>query len=499
VKQRNREAATGNAGDIDIALTGDLTMQGYSAIGLGGGITSDTQHVGELVDANGMPRGRGGNISLSAHSLEMSGSSHISSTTSGVADSGDIAIDLSGHLSLTADASPLPPTIATNAAASPSEPARVGGSGSIAISVISQEPGEGYIRVSGHPDSPNRASISSNTFAGESSGSISLHATGPVELDHSLVLSKVADDPAPGSQSGSVEVRSQSSVSLRDSLLSSGSDGVGIAGNTVVSGTDVLLERADVDSGAFGTASAGGVEIAASGQLTLRDSSVSTFSSATESGGEGGSITLSSGPSAELLLEHSTLISTSFTASGGNITINAAGSPLTVRDSLVVASAKAGGNGGNVTINEAGRSIIQRSQVLADAEAGNGGNITISIVNGEVFVQDSQSILGADSQRGINGQISVSAPDTDLNTALKPQDVDASRPPELATNACAPSRGIERSTFVREGRGGVGEQPDGYLGSAPAEHSSTADKAAPRARAATPGGVLVAGATSTCR
>jgi hypothetical protein len=188
-------------------------------------------------------------------------------------------------------------------------------------------------------------------------------------------------------------------------------------------------------------------------------------------------VELTSGASDELLIDRTSVTSVSFTADGGDIRVNAGGSPIIMRDSLLAASARAGGDGGNVVINNAGQTILQRSQILAKAEGGNGGDITISLINGEIFIQDSESILSADSQLGINGQITINSLDTDLNSQIQPKDVDVSRPPELGTNACAPARSGDRSTFVRAGRGGVAEKPDGYLTAMPAGASEDAKRA----------------------
>ena len=66
-----------------------------------------------------------------------------------------------------------------------------------------------------------------------------------------------------------------------------------------------------------------------------------------------------------------------------------------------------------------------------------------------------------------------------LNAAIKPQDIDNDAPPELSASACTRPEG--RSTFVREGNGGVAEGLDNYLTIAGAEgqqHEAAAEAAA---------------------
>ena len=84
--------------------------------------------------------------------------------------------------------------------------------------------------------------------------------------------------------------------------------------------------------------------------------------------------------------------------------------------------------------------------------------------------------MSADSGSGINGEVTIDSPNTDLNSALQPQDVDISRPATLASDVCTRTTTDSRSTFVRAGRGGVAERPDGYLTTTTADASEDAKR-----------------------
>jgi len=225
----------------------------------------------------------------------------------------------------------------------------------------------------------------------------------------------------------------------------------------------ISLQDARLSTSTSGTGTAGNITLLGSGGLRLSGSTLQSSSTAATNGGAGGSIALTSGLSDVFVVENSRIDTNAVSAAGGDITIDAGGSPLAFQNSVILASAGAAGNGGDITINNAGDVVLAGSGILAQADRGNGGAITINIIDGGVFLQDSASLVSADSQEGINGAVNINAPNTDLNAALTPQEVDVSQPAQLSSNACAPSGANARSTFVREGRGGVAETPDGYL------------------------------------
>jgi hypothetical protein len=190
-----------------------------------------------------------------------------------------------------------------------------------------------------------------------------------------------------------------------------------------------------------------------------------------------------------LLIENSTVTTNAEAAEGGDITLDGGGSSIYLNNSVLFASAGANGNGGDVTISNINQTLIEHSLILAQAVQGNGGSILLTLQDGATFLQDSSTLINADSQQGINGEVTINRPNTDLNSSIQPQEVDVSKPAELGDDVCAPATPGARSTFVREGRGGVAESPDGYMTTMPAsgaapDRTSASDRSVPVARTA---------------
>jgi large exoprotein involved in heme utilization and adhesion len=108
-------------------------------------------------------------------------------------------------------------------------------------------------------------------------------------------------------------------------------------------------------------------------------------------------------------------IATSATASdGGNIQV-AAGRMLHLDHSAITTSVQGGaGNGGNISIDPH-YVLLDNSRIVAQAVGGNGGNIHIAA---GTFIQDPASLISASSALGIDGDVTVDAPNTDVSGAM---------------------------------------------------------------------------------
>jgi filamentous hemagglutinin family protein len=332
---------------------------------------------------------------------------------------------------------------------------------------------------------------------------------------------------------GALANRDGSSITLNGTTFSSTATGGGSGGQIYLQARNITLNESILDTTVSEFAVGGLIVIDDDGELgtVLADSSLTMIDSRVTTGivgcvecdeaPFGGVIHLSSGsirllnsavtseppdelpvdlsillgdifivthPSGELRLEGSHILSRAGNANGGNIFIGGqhrlfvdppmldrAGGQITLVNSTIEASAGADGRGGDITIF-AGQTILQGSGILARAEDGDGGRIEIGLVPGEVFLQDSASLVSADSGSGIDGEITINSPDVDWNAALQPQDVDVSTPTALGSNACSAANTQSRSTFVRTGRGGVADRPDGYLTSISAEATEAAQR-----------------------
>jgi len=160
----------------------------------------------------------------------------------------------------------------------------------------------------------------------------------------------------------------------------------------------------------------------------------------------------------------SAILTSSKVSTGGDVTIDARGG-VSMNNAQIISSVEAAeGNGGNIDINTPSIDL-RRSLVLARAVQGNGGTISIKPpTTSEVrFVSDQESALNADSQAGVDGEISIQDPDTDVSALVRAQDVRLSQDPVLESDLCSQNRKQERSSFAIQDSGGLPPAPDQYL------------------------------------
>ena len=153
------------------------------------------------------------------------------------------------------------------------------------------------------------------------------------------------------------------------------------------------------------------------------------------------------------------LISThSIESDGGNIDIQT-GKQITMKDSQVTTSVEDKiGNGGNISINSP-YSILNNSQIIANAYEGNGGNISIS---SEQLIKSSNSNIDASSKLGINGNVNILSPEADFSSDLNilPSNfIDASH----WLNTPCELRGDDISSLIINERDSLPQTPDDLL------------------------------------
>jgi len=350
----------------------------------------------------------------------------------------------------------------------------------------------GNIGLSGNGVSISGGTITASTRRNEdatvnvantgNAGTVTIDSSDTVQLSGNAAVETSSE--AQGGRAGVIAISGTATL-IEDSSVASRTTGAGDAGSICVAGgtsaclpapAQIAAARAPVPglggitianstltTSTTASGAAGDVSLMAAGQLTLSGATLQSRSeSQLANAGRGGSINLSSGLADQLSIASSTVQTSTEAADAGTITIDANGSALSLHDTSIIASAGGEGNGANVIINDAAQTIMQRTVILAQAVNGDGGNITINLQPGELLVRDSESAINASSDAGNDGEIDINAPDTDLNSAIKPQDVDNAAPPELSASACTRPEG-GRSTFVREGKGGVAESLDSYL------------------------------------
>ncbi|WP_017720053.1 two-partner secretion domain-containing protein [Kamptonema formosum] len=225
------------------------------------------------------------------------------------------------------------------------------------------------------------------------------------------------------SASDSIELIGKAATGELVSGLFARSRDAGDAGNVIVStGTLRVRDGAVLTVAGLSTGNAGNLQVRAN---SIRLDSGGTITAATVSG-EGGDIALRS---RDLILRRNSAITATAGTDGGR------------------------GNGGNITISTDVLAALENSDITANAYLGDGGKIQISTRS---IFRSPDSDITASSQYGLSGTVEINTPDVDPSKglfALPASVVDAGN---LIASGCETHRG---STFYVTGRGGIPASP----------------------------------------
>ena len=161
----------------------------------------------------------------------------------------------------------------------------------------------------------------------------------------------------------------------------------------------------------------------------------------------------------DLTLTNAVISTEAVAADGGNISLVAT-HMVQLTGSSVTTSVQSGtGGGGNISIDPQ-FVVLKDSSITANAFGGPGGNITIVAQN---YIADAGSVVQASSALSTPGTVEIRSPENGVagDVAQLPREpVDASR---LMQGGCFARRAGAPSSFTVAGRGGVPVDPDGYL------------------------------------
>ncbi len=196
------------------------------------------------------------------------------------------------------------------------------------------------------------------------------------------------------------------------------------------------------------------------GRLSVQDGAQVSVSS--ESSGKTGQFQIQA--SSIQLNNQAKLNAESYSGEGGDISLRSQNLQLR-RGSNITATADNRGdggniNGGNININTDLLTVLERSNITADAFQGRGGNIRI---NTQGFFRSPDSKISASSNFGINGTVQINTLVTNPNNGL----VELPSVPinilGLVAQGCRDGSGAKGASFVITGRGGLPRQPSDPL------------------------------------
>ena len=238
-----------------------------------------------------------------------------------------------------------------------------------------------------------------------------------------------------------------------------------------IEGTGFINIQTGIYSTAFGSGQSGVIDINAD-VVNLTDvaiigaRSLSTKQDFIDQGepdrepGDAGSIFITA---RELNMRESFIETFAAEAAGGSISLDISDMVYAER-SFINAEAQGvdlDSNGGNILVQSPTFIVLDRSSIIASANAGNGGNILLTT---EALITGPFSRIDASSRLGVDGQVVVDSPNQ-LVASVTPLEAPVLDVTEFNEDPCEVAVDRDRSSFTVPGSGGVTPSPADYQAS----------------------------------
>jgi filamentous hemagglutinin family protein len=452
---RSSTFGRGPAGTVTI-YADKLLVSGDGAVFLTGIVST----------ANRVSSGAGGNVTITAGDLQVRNGGEIGSSTFASGNAGTVTIQ-ADRLFVSGDGSPWFTGIRSSA-----EAGSTGQAGILTVTARElelQDGGEIGTRTAGSGDA-GLVKVNADHLIAHSNGS--------------PFVTGITSDTTRGStgHAGSVAVTARELELLTGGFISTGTSGLGNAGQVTVNATRLLVSGTDaagnpsaISSAAeAGSTGAGGAVNVQARSILLQDQGViSTQSFGT---GPGGLLTVTATDT--LQLDNAAIQTKTETANGGDLVL-AVGRLFDQHDSTVTTSVAGGtGSGGNIIIDPP-LMVLNNSRIEANAQRGAGGNITIRAGQ---LIRTPNSVIQASSAQSVSGTITVTAPNTDVAGSLVVLPGTLFDVSSELREACAARGGRPASSFNAGGRGGLPPDPGAPLaansfGQSPGQQAATGSPA----------------------
>lgn len=440
----------GRGGNVSVTAT-DILMTGAGRVFSNISADSVSKEAG----------GRGGDVRVETQTLQLLGGARISANTFGRGDGGDVLVLAEKGTFNLGDSVAF--TGVSAESASLNEPGR-GGSVRVEIGRLALLGGAGIIANTQGPglggDIAVRSDtlslfggsrISAETFSTGRGGSIVLEAGdlgigGRRGLEVSGIFSgsRATGIGGPG---GRMEI-SAGTLRLSDGgSIAATSSSTGPGGSVRIVANEARLgSGATIEASATGPGVAGSVALAVRQPLLMEGGSAVRTASAVSSAG-----TVEISSATDIFMRDSSASVRATQGDAGTLTVNAVRMLKLENSSLI---AEAGRNGGNISIDPQ-FVVLDRSLISANAILGAGGNI---LIVADSFLA-SRSSITASSEASVQGTVQINSPEADFAGSLVPLTgglLDAS---SQLREQCARRLGLDFSSLLVLGRGGVPPSP----------------------------------------
>jgi large exoprotein involved in heme utilization and adhesion len=241
-------------------------------------------------------------------------------------------------------------------------------------------------------------------------------------------------------------------------LSTSTQDGRGGNINATLTGDFSITTQGATSADSLGAGKGGDITIAARNATLIEGGKISSTGYET---GDAGNVSITAVNT--LLMKDSAITTEAMHADGGDIFISA---PYMVRlDGGRITASVGGGaetTGGNISIDPQ-YVLLKNGRITANAFEGQGGNIEIV---SDVFLADPGSVIDASSSLGIDGQVDIRSPISQVNGLISPLSKDFRSVVALLRKPCMARvhRG-DYSSFMIKGRDSLPVEPERFLSS----------------------------------
>ncbi|GAX46009.1 hypothetical protein NIES4075_70300 [Tolypothrix sp. NIES-4075] len=459
-------SSTGNSGDLRIntqqLLVRDGAQVSAGTFGAGNGgnltVTADSvQLIGTSADGQ-FPSGlftsaapgligNAGNLRINTQQLLVRDGAQVSAGTSGAGNG--------GNLTVTADSVQLIGTSAdgqfTSALSAQAEAGSTGNAGNLTINTQ-------QLLVQ------DRAQVSASTFGAGNGGNLTLTANN-VQLIGSSGLFTQANPGLTGN-AGDLTLNTQQLLVRDGARVNAGTFGAGKGGNLTLTAQGVQL----IGSGSGLSAQANPGSTGNAGDLTLNTQQLLVKDEATISvrslgTGTAGNLTVNA---RSVRLDNNALVtadtrSNSIDPNREQATITLRSRDLILTRGSNITTNATGSNviGGNINVNTDVLAAVESSNIRANSANYRGGRVIIT-TQGFILSPDS-TITATGANPELNGTVQINTPDIDSTEGLIKLPASVVSTPGLVSSSCAAFADEGGSKFTVTGRGGFPPSPDDFL------------------------------------
>jgi len=335
------------------------------------------------------------------------------------------------------------------------------------------------IAIDGEMQLTNKAKLTSDNLGDGQGGYLKVTTSEGLQLNNQSIISTNNFSIGTG---GEIQINTPR-LEMNLALIQSATAGSGNAGNIVINAQKIFLtERGFINASTKSAGQSGHINITATDEIAISNTSSISGSTAKKSSGQAGNIqlntqhlnlekegeilnhSLGSGNAGSITLtansaslSDGTITTLATQAGGGNIDIQVRDSLHIKNNSWITAEAKGikpEHKGGNLTIRKPKLFTLNHSDLRANAYAGNGGDIRIMT---DYFIQSSDSAINASSQLGIDGKVQINARQMDFIDIQLPSPPPS---PQLLLNPCTSFAQKTLSTFSLKSRIGLSTTPE---------------------------------------